>query len=124
MRQTATAAPEYRIDEQLNLSAEARAELLPRVDVLSRRLSEPRPARWVGAAVEVLTTWPAVPFTRVAAMQAPGSSTFATAVVYDQCPTEPQATGPVAADPKGVQLLVKRARVFGADAIVLHLSGA
>ena len=45
-------------------------------------------------------------------------------MVYDQCPNECPATGAVAADPKGVQLLVKRARVFGADAIVLHVSGA
>ncbi len=124
MNQTANAASEYRIDTQLNLSPEARAELLPRVDVLSRRLSEPRPARWAGAPVEILTAWPSVPFTKLAAMQAPGSATFATAVVYDQCPPETQAKGPVAADPKGVQLLVKRARVFGADAIVLHDSGA
>ena len=105
------------------LTRAERAELISKVDVLSRRLGPGRPSRWLGAAVEVLAAWPNVPFTAVAKMQAPGTSTFATAVVYEQLPEVLRSSGAPAAQPKGVQLLIKRARAFGADAIVLHRVG-
>ena len=107
-------------DDTQSLSHEAVAELMAKVEVISRRLGEPRPARWMGAGIDVLNAWPAVPFTRVATMQAPGSSTFATALVYEKCPLPNPPAGQRATHPQGVQLLVKRARAFGADAIVVH----
>ncbi len=107
-------------EENQSLSREAIAELVAKIDVLSRRVGVPRPARWVGAAIDVLTRWPEVPYTPVATMEAPGSSTFATAIVYEKCPVAAPEGIKASAQPKGVQLLIKRARDFGADAIILH----
>lgn len=124
MTQLATVEAECRSEEySQDLSPEAQSELMARVDVISRRLSEPRPARWDGAGIDILSAWPVVPYTRLASMHAPGTSTFATAVVYERCPPADLPKCASAAHPKGVQLLVKRARAFGADAIVLHSDG-
>ena len=117
---TEPASVEMLNDFTENLTREAVAELKARVDVISRRRSEPRPARWAGAAVDVLCSLPPVPYTLVASMWAPGSSTFATALVYERCPQLDPVAGKPAAHSPGVQLLIKRARALGADAIVLH----
>jgi hypothetical protein len=94
--------------------------LMAKVDVISRRLTPPRPAHAAGAKLEVLNEWPAVPFTRVAWLQQPGSKTFATAVVYEAEPSAPAPLNRATFGSKGIQMLMKRARDFGADAIVLH----
>lgn len=111
---------EMQNDFTQNFSREAVADLMARVDVISRRLSEARPARWVGAAVDVLCSLPQVPYTVVASLWVPGSSTFATALVYERCPHSVPLDGQPVAHSPGVQLLLKRARELGADAVVLH----
>ena len=96
------------------------AELMSGVEVVSRRLGERRPARWVGAAIDVLASLPSGPHTRVASLWVPGSSTYATAVVYERCPQAGPPAGRPAAHSRSIQLLIKRARELGADAIVIH----
>ena len=108
------------VGKRLPLSREAEAELMSGVDVVSRRLSGRRPARWLGAPVDVLSAVPSIPYTRVASLWAPASGLFATAIAYERCPATDQLAALRGDSPPGLQLLIKRARELGADAIVVH----
>ena len=70
--------------------------------------------------MDVLSSLPATPYAVVASLWAPGSNTFATAVVYERCPEMVATAGWPPEQTAGVRLLIKRARELGADAIVLH----
>ena len=113
-----TVEAEYRWAERL--SREVGEELGAQVGVISRRLTQRRPARWTGARVDVLRSWPTVPYTLVASLQSSGTATQATAIVYEGCPEPSHLAAHPSRGAGGVRLLANRAREFGADAIVVH----